>query len=140
MAYNTMLCKSKADMFLKILVCNDNASCNINAITQANRGSAKVGFVRQDHGQIRDDACMTFILNRHTIQIDTVISLFPDYLGNPFISLLQICTTIYTNSSNWNDIIDYTSTGSLNIFTTTRKRTCTEEIGSVIYINYILLL
>ena len=53
-------------MFLKILVCNDNASCTINAITQTKLGSTKVGFVRQDHGQIRDDACMTIILYRHT--------------------------------------------------------------------------
>ena len=69
-------------MILRILVCNQNASCNINAITQANRGSTKVGFVRQDHGQIRKDACMTFVLYRHYItrHNNTAIKLFPDYL------------------------------------------------------------
>ena len=71
-----MFYKWIADMFLRILVCNDNASCHINAITQAKCGSTKVGFVRQDHGQIRDDACMTVILYRHTIYRLTLLSIY----------------------------------------------------------------
>ena len=59
-----------------------NASCHKNAITQAKRGSTKLGFVRQDHGQMQEDASMTFILYRHYItrHNDTAIKLFPDYL------------------------------------------------------------
>ena len=63
-------------------MCNENASRYINAITQAKCGSTKLGFVRQDHGQTREDACMTFVLYRHYIprHNNTAIKLFPDHL------------------------------------------------------------
>ena len=63
-------------------MCNDNASCNINALNQPKFGSTKLGFVRQDHGQMREDASMTFVLSRHYIprHNNTAIKLFPDHL------------------------------------------------------------